>query len=164
MSEQSSMNVEQTSNTIKISKTYDAPPELVFLMFKDPAHLAKWWGPTTWPATIASYEFKPGGVWHYYMTGPDGTQAWGKATFQEIDEPNRLSFTDAFSDKDGNVNPELPQGKVTFTFEETDGKTLLSMVGEYQSEEEAKKLVEMGMIEGMKDTWSQLEALLDSQK
>ena len=144
--------VEQTDNKIVLSKVYDAPKELVFSMFKNPEHLAKWWGPTTWPATIKSFDFRPGGVWHYYMTGPDGTKAWGKATFQEIDEPNSISFIDVFSDEEGNVDPKLPQGTSTVTFEEVEGGTLLKMTGEYQSAEEVQKLVEMGMIEGVKDT------------
>lgn len=152
--------VEQTDNRIILSKVYDAPKELVFSMFKNPEHLAKWWGPATWPATIRSFDFRPGGIWHYYMTGPDGTKAWGKATFQEIDEPNSISFIDVFSDEEGNVDPKLPQGTSTVTFEEVEGGTLLKMVGEYQSAEEVEKLVEMGMIEGVKDTWAQLERLL----
>ncbi len=162
MSDQITYTVNE--NKINISKVYDAPQELVFSMFKNPEHLAKWWGPTTWPATIVTYEFVPGGVWHYHMTGPDGTKAWGKATFQAIDEPNSLTFSDGFSDAEGNVNPKLPQGKVTFNFSEQDGKTTLSMTGEYESADEAKKLVEMGMIEGMKDTWTQLEKLLAANK
>jgi len=160
----SALSVQQTNNTITLSKVYDASKELLFSMFKNPEHLAQWWGPQHWPASIASFDFKPGGVWHYYMAGPDGTKAWGKATFQAIDEPNSLSFIDAFSDENGDVNAALPQGKVTFTFDEADGKTTLTMRGEYQSEAEAKKLVEMGMVEGMKDTWSQLEALVAAQQ
>jgi uncharacterized protein YndB with AHSA1/START domain len=154
------LTVEQTDNKLTLSKVYDAPKELVFEMFKNPEHLAKWWGPTHWPATIKSFDFRPGGVWHYYMQGPDGTKVWGKMTFEEIEEPNLLSYIDAFSDEDGNTNSELPQGKVTFYFEDNDDRTTLRTVCEYQSAEEVKKLVEMGMIEGMKDTTSQLERLL----
>lgn len=164
MAEQGQTTVELTNNKIVLSRVYDAPRELVFEMFKNPEHLAKWWGPTTWPATIKSFDFQPGGVWHYYMTGPDGTQAWGKGTFEEIDEPNNFSYMDAFSDEEGNTNAELPQGKVTVNFEENDSKTTLTMITEYQSADEVKKLVEMGMVEGVKDTWDQLERLLAEQR
>jgi uncharacterized protein YndB with AHSA1/START domain len=153
----------QTENTLVLTKIFDAPRELVFEMFKNPDHLAKWWGPTSWPATIKSFDFTPGGKWHYYMTGPDGTQAWGMATFQEIDEPNQLTYIDAFCDENGVIDESLPQGQVTFTFGETDGKTTLTMTGTYKSAEDAKKLVEMGMVDGMTDTWNQLERLLAEQ-
>jgi uncharacterized protein YndB with AHSA1/START domain len=158
--EDGQLNVEQSDNKITLSRVYDAPQELVFSMFKNPEHLAKWWGPTTWPASIKSFDFRPGGIWHYYMTGPDGEKAWGKATFAEIDEPNSITFTDAFSDEEGNVDPKLPVGKSTVLFAEVGGKTTLTMIGEYQSAEEVQKIVEMGMVEGMRDTWSQLERLL----
>lgn len=164
MSEQVQLNVEQIDNKITLWRVYDAPKELVFSMFKNPEHLAKWWGPTTWPATIVKFEFEPGGVWHYYMQGPDGEKAWGMATFKEIDEPNSISFTDVFSDENGNVDASLPTGQSLITFEEIDGGTKLTMEGVYQSAEEVKKLVEMGMIEGMKDTWSQLERLIAENK
>jgi len=153
----------QTENTIVFTKVFDAPRELVFEMFKNPEHLAKWWGPETWPATIQSFDFKPGGVWHYYMTGPDGTKAWGKATFTDIDEPNSISLEDVFSDEDGNVDESLPQGQTTITFSEVDGKTTLTLTGVYKTVDDAKKVVEMGMIEGMTDTWNQLERLLAAQ-
>jgi uncharacterized protein YndB with AHSA1/START domain len=159
-SDQKQLIVEQTDNKINFSRTFDAPKELVFEMFKNPEHLAKWWGPTGWPATIPTYDFRPGGIWHYYMTGPDGTKAWGKATFEEIDEPNFFSYTDAFSDEDGNIDTNLPQGKMTVRFEESEGKTTLIMAAEYQSAEEVQKLVEMGMIEGIGDTSNQLAELL----
>jgi len=147
-----------------LSKEFDAPRTLVFEMFKNPEHLASWWGPTGMPATIVSFDFSPGGVWHYYMQGPDGTKYWGKATFKEIDEPNSLSYIDVFSDEAGTVNPDLPQGLTLVTFDEHDGKTTLRMVGEYQNAEEIEKLTEMGMIEGVTDTWNQLEALIEKHK
>jgi uncharacterized protein YndB with AHSA1/START domain len=158
------LKVEQTDNTLTLTKLFDAPKELVFSMFKNPEHLEKWWGPETWPATIARFEFVPGGVWHYFMTGPDGTKAWGKATFKEINEPDSFSYVDVFSDEEGNVDETLPQGITRVTFEEHEGKTLLRMSVEYKTAEEIAKLVEMGMVEGIKDTWSQLESLIAAQK
>lgn len=158
------LQVSQSENTLVLTKSFNAPRELVFSMFSNPEHLEKWWGPETWPATIKSFDFKPGGVWHYYMTGPDGTKAWGKATFQEIDEPNSLSYLDVFSDEDGNVDESLPQGQTTVTFAETDGVTTVTATGTYKTAEEVSKLVEMGMVEGVKDTWNQLERLLAEQQ
>jgi uncharacterized protein YndB with AHSA1/START domain len=154
----------QTENTLVLTKTFDAPRELVFEMFKNPDHLAKWWGPQDWPATIERFDFAPGGEWLYCMTGPDGTKAWGKATFQEIDEPNTLTYIDAFSDENGTIDESLPQGQVSFSFGETDGKTTLTMTGTYKSAEDAKRLVELGMVEGMTDTWNQLERLLQEAR
>lgn len=160
MSETTDVAVQQTDDTITLSKVFDAPRELVFSMFKDPRHLEKWWGPTTWPATVKSFDFTPGGVWHYYMTGPDGTKAWGKATFETIDEPNSLTYVDAFSNEAGDVDSKLPVGATTVTFEDEDGKTRLTTRTVYADADEVQKLVEMGVVEGVTDSWNQLERLL----
>ena len=160
----SDLQVSQSENTLVFTKEFNAPRQLVFEMFKNPEHLEKWWGPTHWPASIKSFAFTPGGVWHYCMTGPDGTKAWGKATFTEIDEPNSISYEDVFSDEDGNTDDSLPQSNISITFSETDGKTTLTMTGTYKTVEEAKKVVEMGMVDGLTDTLGQLERLLAEQQ
>lgn len=158
------LQVSQTENTLVLTKEFDAPRELVFEMFKNPAHLEKWWGPETWPATVVSYDFVAGGAGHYYMQGPDGTKAWGKTIFEDIDEPNSITYLDVFSDEVGNVDDSLPQAKATITFSETEGKTTLTSTTVYKAKADLEKVVEMGMIEGLTDTWGQLERLIDEAK
>lgn len=156
----SDLQVSQSQNTLVFTKILHAPRKQVFAMFSDPENLEKWWGPEHWPATIKSFDFTPGGVWHYYVTGPDGTKAWGKAIFEEIDEPNSITYLDAFSDEDGNIDESLPQAKSTITFSETNGQTTLTITGTYKTADEAKKVIEMGIVEGLTDTLGQLERLL----
>jgi uncharacterized protein YndB with AHSA1/START domain len=148
-------------NVITIERVFNAPKESLFAMFSNAENLAQWWGPTEWPATIVTFNFAPGGVCHYYMHGPDGTKAWGLMKIVDIKEPDMLVFKDMFSDEQGNVSEELPQGDITFTFVEEDGKTTLTMTGQYGSVEDTKKLVEMQMLDGMADTWNQLARLVE---
>jgi uncharacterized protein YndB with AHSA1/START domain len=156
--------VEQNGNTLTLSRIFDAPKELVFSMFSNPDYLEKWWGPTEWPATIVSFEFKPDGVWHYYMQGPDGTKAWGKTTFTAIDEPNKITYVDAFSNEEGTVDESLPQSSTVLTFEDVDGKTLLTTTSVYESAEKIQEVINMGMLEGVADTWNQLDVLIATNK
>jgi uncharacterized protein YndB with AHSA1/START domain len=53
-----------------ISRTFDAPRELVFEAFTDPRHLTKWWGPHG--CTVISCEADPrtGGTWSISMRSP----------------------------------------------------------------------------------------------
>lgn len=153
------MNIEEKGNEITITRTYDAPKTLVFSMFQNP-YITKWWGPQHWPVTVSNMDFRPGGTWHYNMAGPKGEEAWGIATYEEIDEPDKIVFRDAFSDAEGNINEELPQSRTVLTFDEVDGKTTLTLHGVFESPEQRQKVVEMGMLEGMKDTWNQLDDLL----
>ncbi len=160
MATEGTTTIAQDGKSITISRVYDAPKALVFSMFKEPEHVAKWWGPSSWPVDVCDIDFRPGGVWHYNMVGPNGEKAWGKAVYQEIDEPNKIVFRDAFSDEAGNENNDLPTGISTVTFEEQDGKTTLTLHGEYKTVEEREKIVAMGMLEGMKETWGLLDDLL----
>lgn len=153
------MKIEENGESITLTKVYDAPKELVFSMFQNP-YITKWWGPTSWPVEVSEMDFRPGGSWHYNMVGPDGTEAWGLATYEEIDEPNKIVYRDSFSDAEGLIDPTLPQNTTTITFDETDGKTTLTLHGVFDSPEDREKVVKMGMIEGMKDTLLQLENLL----
>jgi uncharacterized protein YndB with AHSA1/START domain len=62
----------------------------VFAAFKDPARLARWWGPDGFRNRILGFDFRPGGSWHLEMIGPDGTVYPNHWTFREIEEPARL--------------------------------------------------------------------------
>jgi uncharacterized protein YndB with AHSA1/START domain len=153
------MNIEEKDNTLTLSRVYNAPKQLVFDMFQNPL-ISLWWGPESWPLKESEMDFRPGGTWQYAMEGPDGTQAWAIATYQEIDAPNKIVYRDAFCDADGTVNPSLPTGLLTFTFDEVNGQTTLTLQATYESAEKRQQIVAMGMVEGMKDTWNQLDEVL----
>jgi uncharacterized protein YndB with AHSA1/START domain len=157
------MNIEQKENILTLTKTFKAPKKLVFSMFQSP-NIEKWWGPSTWPVKESEMDFKPGGAWHYCMAGPDGAESWGKAIYEEIDEPNKIVFRDYFSDAEGNINESLPSGVMTLLFNEENGETTLTTHAEYESPEAVQKLVDMGMVEGVKETWTQLEKLLAEEQ
>jgi len=61
-------------NTLVVERSFNAPRELVFEAFSTPAHLETWWGPTGWKTEIRTFEFEPGGTWHYCMTCVDKGQ------------------------------------------------------------------------------------------
>lgn len=153
------MEVQEQDNVITLTKTFKAPKELVFSMFQNP-DVQQWWGPITYPVKVSNQDFTVGGSWHYCMVGPDGEEAWGKAFYEEIDEPNKIVLRDYFSNAEGEVDESLPSGLSTIIFDEQNGETTLTLRGEYQSSDEVKKLIEMGMVEGFRDTLQQLEMLL----
>lgn len=150
----------QSENVLTLTKQFDAPKEKVFSMFSSPEQIVKWWGPTDWPAAVISFDFTPGGKWHYYMQGQDGDRSYGIGIYNEIDEPNLISYTDAFSDESGAVNDEMPQGETTYRFVEEEGKTTLTATVRYQTVAQVDELLRMGMVEGVTDSWNQLEDLL----
>ncbi|WP_188456433.1 SRPBCC domain-containing protein [Virgibacillus oceani] len=151
-----------------MERTFDAPRELVFKVFTEPEHLEQWWGPEGWQTTVKKFELKPDGIWHYCMRCEDkdqgdfyGQESWGKSVYHEIVEPEKIVYTDMFSDAEGNTNENMPGIKITMTFIEQSGKTKIVTRSEFPSEEDLKKIMEMGVVEG---TASQYECLDDYLK
>jgi len=67
-----------------ISRTLNAPVELVWEMWTTPEHIANWWGPNGFTNTITKMDIKAGGEWDLVMHGPDGTDYKNKSVFKEV--------------------------------------------------------------------------------
>jgi uncharacterized protein YndB with AHSA1/START domain len=68
----------------RTSRELPAAPEAVFAAFRDPARLARWWGPDGFTNTIHTFEFRAGGSWEFTMHGPDGHDYPNLSEFLEI--------------------------------------------------------------------------------
>lgn len=79
-------------------------------------------------------------------------------------EPEKIVYTDYFSDAEGNVDESLPATEMTLEFIDLGGKTKLINRAEYVSEEALKTVMEMGMLQGITETWDRLNELLESLK
>ena len=62
----------------------------VFCAFREPQHLAGWWGPNGFRSTVHSFDFRPGGRWDLTLHGPDGTDYKNEYFAAEIVEPERI--------------------------------------------------------------------------
>jgi uncharacterized protein YndB with AHSA1/START domain len=129
-------NKEPPEKMLVITRYLDAPRELVYKEWTEPKRMMRWWGPRGFTTPVCKMDLRPGGIIHYCMRSPEGKDYWGKGTFREIVKSKRLSFTDIFSDEDGNdvkpqdygMSPDWPEETViTVTFEEEDNKTKLTM-------------------------------------
>jgi uncharacterized protein YndB with AHSA1/START domain len=89
-----------------------------------------------------------------------GMESWGKQVYREIVEPERIVYTDYFSDAEGNVNDTMPATEGTVEFIDLGGKTKIVSRSEYVSAEALKTVMEMGMLEGITQTWDRLEERL----
>jgi len=66
-----------------------ATPAQVFAAVRDPARVARWWGPDGFSSTIHTFDFQPGGRWVLTMHAPDGTDYPNESRFSRI-VPNEL--------------------------------------------------------------------------
>ena len=152
--------VDRETRQLIVERTFGAPRDLVWKAFTEPERIEKWWGPREWKTVNKKMEVKPGGVWHYCMTGPDGTESWGKAVYQEISPQDRIVYADAFSDAEGNTNESMPTMVITMEFQDLSGRTKVSSVTELASAEQIDSLIGMGMVQGLSETWDRLEEFL----
>lgn len=74
----------------------DASPEQVFAAIKDPARIARWWGPDGFTNTIHTFEFMEGGQWLLTMHGPDGKDYSNESRFARI-VPDQCVVIEHFS-------------------------------------------------------------------
>ncbi len=85
------------------SRVFDAPRERVWKAWTDAAQLKDWWGPAGFKVHSCKVDLRPGGIFHYGMTAPDGGDIWGRFVYRVIDAPSRLVFIVSFSDPQGGV-------------------------------------------------------------
>ncbi|MFD2611128.1 SRPBCC domain-containing protein [Paenibacillus gansuensis] len=158
-------------NDLILERVFDAPRELVFQAFSKEEHLKHWWGPRGWILSVCRVDFRPGGTWHYCMKCMDenqgdfyGMESWGIATYHEIDEPNRIVYSDSFSDADGNIVEGMPTSITTMELLDENGQTKLVSRTRYNTPEELKAVMDMGMLQGITETWDRLAEHLAASK
>ncbi|MFH5184142.1 SRPBCC domain-containing protein [Paenibacillus sp. TAB 01] len=165
----SDMLVKAEGEVLILERVFHAPCELVFKAFSEAEHLKHWWGPRGWTLTVCNIDFRPGGTWHYCMKCVDekqgdfyGYESWGKAIYDEIIEAEKIVYVDYFSDAEGTEAPGMPSSRITLIFEEQDGVTKLINRAEYASADALKAVLDMGMEQGITETWDRLSEHLQS--
>lgn len=153
-----------------LERTFRAPPALVFAAFTQAEHLRQWWGPRGWEVTHCTVDLRPGGKWHYCMKCVDrgqgdfyGVESWGLGLYDEIEAPERLVYTDYFSDADGEINSEMPSSQTILSFEDVAGGTRVVSRSVYATEDALKTVMEMGMLQGITETWDRLAEHLQTR-
>lgn len=150
-----------------LEREFAAPRETVFQMFAEARHLKHWWGPRGWTLPVCNIDFRPGGVWHYCIKCVDesqeaffGFESWGKGVYEEIEAPDKIVYTDYFSDAEGREAADFPASQVTMLFLEEAGRTRLVSRSLFDSPEALQAVLDSGMEQGIAETWDRLAEYL----
>ena len=116
-----------------INRSFDAPIDVVFDAWADPAQQVQWVSPTGTTMEFFEADIRTGGKSSYKM-GNDQFTMYGRASYIKVERPHTLIYTQQFCDKDGNVSrhpmaptwPETMLTHITFTEVEAD-KTLVTV-------------------------------------
>ncbi len=144
------MNRKSQPNEIRITRVYDAPVELVWDAWTDPEQVAQWWGPRGFTLTTHSKSLRPGGIWHYTMHGPDGTDYINKTLYLEVEERKKLVY-----DHGGN-DERAPLFRVTVHFISTGNQTTIDMTFALATAEAAVEIRKHIKAAGGNATWDRL--------
>jgi uncharacterized protein YndB with AHSA1/START domain len=145
---------EPGKHDILMSREFNAPRELVFRAFTDPALIPNWWGPKSTTTVVDKMEVKKGGVWRYIQRDDHGSEFCFNGVYHDIVTPERLVYTFEFEALPGHVLLE------TVTFEEHNGKTLMKDLSVFQSVADRDGMIQSGMEGGAEDSWDRFEDIL----
>ena len=140
--------------TLEMTRLYRAPKELVLRMWSDPNLITNWWGPVGFSTTTERMDFRPGGEWVSTMNAPTGEQYLNFHRYIETG-PDRI------------VSDHSSDGGKTFDFrfeidlEEVEpGRTRMTFRQVHPSAELLQAKMKFGIVQGMADTLTRLDALL----
>jgi len=110
-----------------VTRTFNAPRDLVFKLWTDPKHAMHWWGPTHHPAIEMHMDPRVGGKWRNCLKSvEDGIEIWQHGVFREVVPPSKLVFTFTWEQNRFLEHPAI-ETLVSVTFEDRDGKTLMTL-------------------------------------
>ncbi len=138
---------------IKLSRTFQAPPELVWEAFTDPRHVVNWWGPRGFSTTIEKMDVRPGGEWKHVMKGPDGALYPNHSVYTDVEKPRLIAYKNS-GRKEGGPGAAF-HASITLAPEGGGTRVTLRMV--FTSTEARDKVIrDFGAVEGGKSTLERL--------
>lgn len=141
-----------------LTRLIDAPAEKLFDAWTKPELIKQWFAPLPYTTPEAETDLRVGGETRITMQAPDGTRMPNVGVYLEVQRPNRIVFTDAYS---GGWKPaEKPFFTVILTFEPEGGKTRYTARARHWTVEAKQQHEAMGFHQGWGICADQLEALV----
>jgi uncharacterized protein YndB with AHSA1/START domain len=137
---------------IRVTRTFDAPAQVVFDFHTKPEHVQKWLlGPPGWSMPVCEIDLRAGGVYRYVWRSDENGMEFGvQGQFREIDAPARLVHTESMDGREG-------EALCTLTLTESGETTRLDLAMLFPSQSERDAALESGMTEGMSMSYDRLE-------
>lgn len=153
------MNQSQSAEnrTLTLSRTINAPLQLVWDTWTQPGHIAKWWGPKGMETTIVKHDFRIGGEWEYTMIMPNGSAFIGEGKYIDIIELKKICSS-------ANFKPMTEGVEIQAYFDKQGEQTHFTFKVVHPTEAYCKQQREMGFENGWGSTFDRLEALIDTLK
>jgi uncharacterized protein YndB with AHSA1/START domain len=145
-----------TDEQILIAREFDAPKHLVYKAYTTPELVERWWHAKRGEVTVAEIDLRVGGTWRYAMVTDDGFEVAFHGEYREIVPNEQIVSTEIY---EGMADAEALN---TATFEETDGRTTLTILVQHTSKEHRDAHINSGMEAGLQDALDLLEETASS--
>jgi uncharacterized protein YndB with AHSA1/START domain/DNA-binding transcriptional ArsR family regulator len=146
---------------IFVTREFDAPRELVFKAYTDPALYAQWIGPRGHTTKLETWEPRSGGAWRYVSTDAQGNAYGFHGTNHEVTAPERIIGTFEFEGLPERGHVSLD----TALFEALpDGRTRVTTHTVCRSVADRDGMFQSGMEGGINESYSRLDELLEKLK
>jgi uncharacterized protein YndB with AHSA1/START domain len=146
--------IEPGRQDIVMTRVFDAPREVVFEAFTDPALIPNWWAPRDLTTEVDRMEVRPGGRWRFVNRDADGNAHGFNGVYHDVVAPELIVQTFEFEGAPGHV------ALVTDTFEEVDGQTRYVSQTVFQSVEDRDITVQMGAERGARESMDRLAEVI----
>jgi uncharacterized protein YndB with AHSA1/START domain len=152
--------VERTSDReLVVRRTFDAPARIVFDAWTKPELLKRWWAPKSFGVSLFECEsdLRVGGTYRYaFGRDPKNPEVFS-GRYLEVSPPSRLVLTQVYERMS-----DAGEAVVTATFEESQGRTCLTLHQLFPGKEALEGALASGMERGMRVTLDQLDELVAS--
>lgn len=141
---------------IVITREFDAPRDVVFEAFTDPALIPRWWGARRFETVVDRMDVRRGGQWRFITrNSEDGTEYAFRGVYHDVVAPERTVFTFEF-EQGGPGYLQL----VTEEFEEVDGRTRYVNVALFNSVEDRDGWIPTDMDTGIRESMEMIDKLI----
>lgn len=158
-----SLNVSTpTDREIVLSRSFDAPRQLVWEAMSKPKFLKRWlFGPPGWSMTVCDNDQRVGGTFRCAWRHTDGTEMAMQGVYREIVPPERVVRTESFL---FGCAPQAGEQLATMVLTEQAGKTLLTLTVLYPSREARDGALASGMDRGVAAGYDRLDEIFAASK
>lgn len=138
-----------------ITREFDAPRDLVFQVYTDPAHIPQWWGPRSTKTIVDKLDFRVGGSYRFVHKEEDGSENGFRGEYLEIVAPERIVQTFEWEGMPGHIMTDHLE------FEDLGGgRTRITNRSVATNKDDLQGMIDSGMEQGMRETYDRLEELL----
>lgn len=151
----SEITVNREQLTVSMSRVFNAPRELVWKVYTDPALVPSWWGLRETTTRVDKMDVREGGEWRYVERNADGTEYGFKGVYKEVVAPERLIYTFEFEPMPGHVITDAVRLEAV-----GEDQTRVTVLSQFDSLEDLDGMLQTGMEGGANESWDRMEELL----